>query len=534
MNPIMLDFILNEEDREQIENIQLEFLRKKNIPQAQELNDDFFKEQLNYYFDEVKLIYENAHKRSLRYYTEHFDELLLSLKREIKSYAAFFVSSFEADIKTGEIMRQLSSKGVENYKRIMDKEIALYLEILKNNAPKDYEEIIGFIDYAFEHRMEFFKEEREAIKHGKKKAIMPKMPSNLAGFFPMATGAAIFAMQEMLTAGGREGIENLPELKKRINHSTKYKISEGDPAKQEESGLTIMRKDWNNRRRKNYIRVGLPDNVIDKKLGYGINAKKLLLFCLQKINQQILKNGEVTREFITFPLQELIEKGFYTSQRSAQTGFKIAASIMTSIRIEGEIGFSDRKPAKHIFQLSVLFPTTKYADGQYQVFVNQQVDWSFIFQAFSILPEYYYELSNKSSELLFYIFSIARQHTEDIKERGYFTLSCRALQLAMHLPEEKKTEHPDRDIKQAILNAIDEVDAMQNKYFHDEDLLFLSLEYKEEWNIAQFLNEGYLYVGLSGSFATPFIKVEEDKIKGIKEAQRKKQKALEAKNKKEN
>ncbi len=175
MNPVMLDFILNEEDREHIENIQLEFLKEKIIPQAKELNYDFFKEQLNHYFDEVKSIYENAYKRSLKYYTEHFDELLPSLKQEIKSYAAFCVSSFEADNKTGEIIQQLSPTGIKNYKKAMNREIAPYLEILKSNAPKDYEELISFIDYAFEHRAELYKEEREAIKKGKKKASMPKV-----------------------------------------------------------------------------------------------------------------------------------------------------------------------------------------------------------------------------------------------------------------------------------------------------------------------------------------------------------------------
>ncbi len=365
-------------------------------------------------------------------------------------------------------------------------------------------------------------------KFSKKAGVKPTL---LTGLQYMPTGTAIHTVQEVITAGGREGIEALPERKKQINHSSKYSVAKGDPIRPEEEGLTIVRYDLGDKR--SYIRIGLPDNTIDKNLGFGIFSKKLFLFFLQKINQQVLSSEGVLRDFITFPAQELIDKGFYSVQRSAREGFESAANILTSIKLQGELWYSKRN-AKHIFQLSVLFPTARYEDGECKVFLNRQVDWGFIYQAFSILPDYYYELSNKPSELLYYIFFIARQHTEDIKERGYFTISCRAIQLALHLPSEKKTEHPDRDIKQQILNAIESIDKAQNKYFHDEELLFLSLEYEDEWNITQFLNKGYLQVNLSGEFAEPFINFEKEKIKKLKEAQRKKQKAIEAKKSKEN
>lgn len=164
MPHVMLEFELNEEERQQIEDIQLDFLKKKIIPQAKNLNDDFFNVQFNHYLDEVKSIYEKAHERSLKYYTENFSELLPNLKQEVKSSAAF-AASLERD-KAGQEIQILSPTGIENYKKSINREIAPYLEILKNNALKDYDEIISFIDYALEHRAEFFKEEQkhEAIQ----------------------------------------------------------------------------------------------------------------------------------------------------------------------------------------------------------------------------------------------------------------------------------------------------------------------------------------------------------------------------------
>ena len=252
---------------------------------------------------------------------------------------------------------------------------------------------------------------------------------------------------------------------------------------------------------------------------------------LEKINQQVFHDGKIIRDFITFPAQELIDRGLYKTPRSAREGFKSAMDILTSIKVQGEFWYSQRKIIR-VYQLSVLFPTAKYEDGQCKIYLNQQIeDWSFIYQAFSILPNYYYELSNKPSELLYYIFFIARQNTDKIKERGEFTISFRAIQQALHLPSEKKTQHPKRDILDVINNAIYEIDSAQIRYFHSEDLLSLYAEYNDNANITEILNEGYLIVNLSGEFAAPFIKFEDKRIKGIKEAKRRQLKALQAKQK---
>ena len=368
------------------------------------------------------------------------------------------------------------------------------------------------------------------IKKENSDIVIFNCPTNLALINIMPTGAVIYGIQEILTAGGRKGIESLPERKKQINHSSKYSVTKGDPFKNEQ-GQTIIRHDMSDKR--SYLRFSIPDNIVDEKLGYGIYAKKMLFMILEKINEQVYRDGEITRDYVTFPAQELIDRGLYKSPRSAREGFESAMDILTSIKAQGELWYSKRKSVS-VYQLSVLFPTARYEEGgQCKVFLNQQIgDWKFIYQAFSILPKYYYELPNKPSELIYYIFFIARQHTEGIKKRGHFTISFRAIQQALHLPSEKETEHPKRDILDVIYNAIDEIDKAQIKYFHSEDLLSLYTENDNGTNITEILNEGYLNVNLTGDFAAPFIKIENDKIKGLKEAERRRQKALEAKQRK--
>lgn len=168
MPPVMLDFELNEDDKTQIRNL------KKTLHEKYDKNttEDNLDSLMRDYFEKIEIIYSKAHERALKYYEIHQDEILCALKQEIKNYATFLGS---LDNSLEKIDKSIDPLETQKYKNSVIIEITPYLEILKNNAPQDYEEIISFIDYAFEHRAELYKEEREAIKHGKKKAIMSKM-----------------------------------------------------------------------------------------------------------------------------------------------------------------------------------------------------------------------------------------------------------------------------------------------------------------------------------------------------------------------
>ena len=172
MSTDILNFELNDDDREQVKRL-AEIAREK-LKQCGS-ND---KGQSPPYFTEEKeilKIHAQAHERAMKYYKTHLDELPKALKQEIKLNAIFTAAMEEG---TTEKELRLEAFLKENLKR----DTAPYLEMLKKNQSQACEEIIGFIDYAFEHRNELFKEERKAIRHGKKKAIIPKisLPPNTA------------------------------------------------------------------------------------------------------------------------------------------------------------------------------------------------------------------------------------------------------------------------------------------------------------------------------------------------------------------
>lgn len=395
------------------------------------------------------------------------------------------------------------------------------LAFIYMNAPEKYEKIIAWIDFTVEHRDEIAESMRNAQSWEKVRNVKP-----------MPTGSAINTIIDVINAGqdGVKGVEALPERKNKISH-TKYTVARGDPLNKDSDKFTV-RHDISGGR--GHVSVELSSAMITNLSGYSVATKKIFALILEKINEQAFNDGHLTRDYIEFSTQEVIERGIYSVYQSAVKGLKNAMHTLTNIKLEGEIKFRKDSTVSfsNNYMLAVLFPTAENKRGQWHIRLNDDVNWGFLLQAFSILPIYYYSLPNRASELLYLIFAIARQHTEDIKKRGYFTISFRVIQQALHLPDEDKTKHTTQDIKDVILAAIDEIEKTHRECFvNDETMLFLSPEYDDDWPITQFLNKGYLQVSLTGIFAQPFIAIEDDKTKRLKEAKRRQQKALEAKKK---
>lgn len=109
---------------------------------------------------------------------------------------------------------------------------------------------------------------------------------------------------------------------------------------------------------------------IEKVIGSNNPTKKLFVLSLIKANEQAIHNGQLTKDYISFPLQELVDIGFYKSSNSARAGFFKGADILTSLKIKGE----------------VLFTGARIEKGQCYIFFNPYISWGFLTQYFTILP----------------------------------------------------------------------------------------------------------------------------------------------------
>lgn len=333
--------------------------------------------------------------------------------------------------------------------------------------------------------------------------VAPLKPSEQKDFYNVPDSTASNLILETLGAGA--DIADLPARKRQVNHSTTLEVLES--GKRRQVSLKTQ---------KASVTIELAD--IDKLTGSNKPAKKLFVLALIKANEQAIHDGQLTKNYISFPLQELIDTGFYSTPQSARKGFNAGMDTLTSLKIKGHIQ-QTKKKGSSIDALEVLFTGARIERGQCTIFFNERISWSFIAQYFTILPRYYFRLSNRASDLLYYIFYLARQHTRDIEERGYFTIGFRAIQHRLQLPSEIGNNNPDRTIKQPIEEAIEQIEDGHSGLYGNMEFSLLPV-YDETATISEYLENGYLKVELKGAFAETFIAISKDTAKQIEAAQK--------------
>ena len=110
---------------------------------------------------------------------------------------------------------------------------------------------------------------------------------------------------DILSAG--TDIADLPPRKRMFNNSTIYDVK----ASGDKRLVSMENYDGTTK-----VTVELDDiNKLTKP------AIMLLIYTLIKANEQALHNGQLTRDYISFPLQHLVDDGLYQDIRSARRGF---------------------------------------------------------------------------------------------------------------------------------------------------------------------------------------------------------------------
>ena len=317
-------------------------------------------------------------------------------------------------------------------------------------------------------------------------------------FYNVPNSPATNLFMEVLGAG--EDIQDLPARKSRVSHSTALEVLEDGHRRQ-----VILNSG------KASITIELSD--IEKLVGNNKAAKKMFVLSLIKANEQAIRCGTLARNYIGFPLQELVDIGFYKNVRTARKGFNDAVDTLTSLKIKGSVTMSKKKTST-IIALEVLFTGANIKDAYCTIYLNERVNWNFIAQYFTILPRYYFKLPNRASDLIYYIFFLARQNTKEIEERGYFTISFRAIQQRLQLPSEVGNKNPQITIKQPIEEAITKIENEHSGYYNNVEFSLLPV-YDDTAPIADFLDSGYLKVELKGDFAKTFIAISKDTAKQI-------------------
>lgn len=224
---------------------------------------------------------------------------------------------------------------------------------------------------------------------------------------------------------------------------------------------------------------------------------KLMKFSLEKMTAQ---NFPLE---VGFNLQELVDLGIYSDISNARRAFKNFFADQKKTSLKGSI----RKGKKTIHEEGgVLFYHYTIDNNFVKLFVNENFNMEFIASYFTIFPRFAYALGSNAFSLVDYIFFLARQHADSIKNKGTFTISLDAVRENLGLPsvDEVKNRKYKEKIIDPIEAAIEEVEkALQNLPEAKDEGFTITPYGTDTSNINEWLN-GYLQIGLSGKFAEPF------------------------------
>lgn len=322
---------------------------------------------------------------------------------------------------------------------------------------------------------------------------------------PMGHGQAIDLMRTVF--GG--DVDELPNRRKRFNRSTTITVE----AQNEQR--TIVSKSKN-------AEITLTVGDVTKLIKGNPMAKKILT--------KIFMNANEGSTVVQFSLRELVGEGMYSSLDSARNGFYKAGDILTSLKLSGK---TTKGKIVQQGQHSVLFPNVKVDKAVCEVALNQEIPWDLIAPYHTAIPAYYFNLDNRAADLLYLIFTTARQRTKDIAEKGFFTISYRNIQYQLNLPNETNTKNPKRDIKDEIERAIEQIEEKEREYAKDHSRQLKPGETPDfslypdadpDAPIKKYLDEGKLVVSLKGKYASTFHEIEKHTVERIDRNQKRQQK----------
>lgn len=335
----------------------------------------------------------------------------------------------------------------------------------------------------------------------------------------MPSSPALDAGIDIINYGKR--LKDLPRAKATISHG-KQEVEIYEPTAKRDTWGAIFKS-------KNAITM-LELTDIEKLAKGNSVAKKLAMLIFSKACEQCLNNGELINERMTFPLQELLDIGIYSNIRAARKGFENGAEILTNLKIKGEF-LQKRLAGKYTKDnmLAVWFKGVGIQNGQCIIYLNDIINWRVITLFYTKIPRYYFKLSNRAAEMLYVIFTTANKRKKDIAEKGYFTISLRAIHTRLLLPNENEIRKPKQYIKDPIEQAITEIeDAHKEAYPRSTKLFTMELQPQgiDAAPIKEYLDNGYLKISLSGLFAESFIQGNEKRIAKIEKATKRKEKLI--------
>lgn len=263
---------------------------------------------------------------------------------------------------------------------------------------------------------------------------------------------------------------------------------------------------------------------VDWKYLSGTNAgiKKVFSFISTKVSA-LFHDDILAKNAISFPLQELVDAGLYSSLDTARKGFEDAGEALIRIGVKGWLKLSNKKRYEQV-DIGTFFILFRIKKNVCIVKINPDFAWGMFTAFYTPLPPYAYELKINAFTLISLIFTTARQRWENIGEKAVmeFPIKMRHIQTRLALPDESTTKNPRRDIRDVIECAIEEIEEKSNTNdFQIDTYQTNGQPMKDKTPISEFL-EGYIVIKLKGDYVESFKAIAANAKKRIKAAHKRK------------
>jgi len=223
------------------------------------------------------------------------------------------------------------------------------------------------------------------------------------------------------------------------------------------------------------------------------NGAKIFNFLLQKLNEQnYLENTE-------FQLAELVDAGIYSNTNSAYKGLKTVLDKLMRMHVEGTITVYDGRKKKQVFNAKAALVASRVISFKKCVVSMPSIIRNYA-PYITILPRWGYALPNENAYMLLdYIYYLARQNTDKLRERGYFAISLDSIRMHLGLPTpEDVRDNSNREYGKLIVKPIEDAIVSIEDQQENNEITITPIYNHEYKDIHEYLN-GYLEIRLTGS-----------------------------------
>lgn len=254
------------------------------------------------------------------------------------------------------------------------------------------------------------------------------------------------------------------------------------------------------------------------------NTKKFFDFALSKVNERINKNAlqEKTETPQAIPvyisLEELVSCGMYSSLRAARRGFDEGTEPLRKIFLKYK-----KTGETNAAGWAQLFAGVDRENNVGVIYVFKSPVWGDVFEQYTFMPKWAFALSSRGYDLFRLIISTARRNGAALADKGYINISLRNVQAVLCLPDERETKNPQKDIKQPIDKAIEDIEDCSGTTNLQFELLPNDIDDKP---IKEYLDTGILRVYMSGQYKLKFTEMARRRERIIENKKRAKRKAI--------